>query len=62
MAYKFFICDALHDLVPFTQFKKREKTLTEECNFTKSNNPHLVECYQMVPTHYYNPKKTLLQH
>ena len=27
------ICDVLHDLVPFVQFKKREKTPMEECYF-----------------------------
>ena len=27
------ICDALRDLVPFVQFKKREKTPMEECFF-----------------------------
>ena len=25
--------DALHDIVPFVQYKKREKTTTEECYF-----------------------------
>ena len=36
-------CDALRDLVPFVQFKKREKhsgrsvTFSKACNFTKSN-------------------------
>ena len=29
------MCDALRDLVPFVQFKKREKTY----NFTKINTP-----------------------
>ena len=39
-------CDALRDLVPFVQFKKREKhpwksvTFSKEaCNFTKSKTP-----------------------
>ena len=27
------ICDALRDLVPFVQFKKREKKTMEECYF-----------------------------
>ena len=27
------ICDALRDIVPFVQFKKREKTPMEECYF-----------------------------
>ena len=27
------ICDALRDLVPFVQFKKREKALMKECYF-----------------------------
>ena len=46
------ICDALRDLVPFVQFKKREKhprrsvTFSEvallPCNFTKSNTPRWV--------------------
>ena len=40
-------CDALRDLVPFVQFKKREKhswrsvTFSKACNFTKSNTPPL---------------------
>ena len=34
------IWDALHDLVPFAQFKKREKA--EACNFTKGNTPPWV--------------------
>ena len=29
------ICDALHDLVPFPQFKKREKHLWRSVNFSK---------------------------
>ena len=42
------ICDALRDLVPWAQFKKREKhpwrsvTFSEACNFTKSNTPPWV--------------------
>ena len=39
-------CDALHDLVRFVQFKKREKhprrsvkLQAEACNFTKINTP-----------------------
>ena len=41
----FVYCDALRDLVPFVQFKKREKyplrsvTFSKACNFTKSNIP-----------------------
>ena len=33
--------DALHDLVPFVQFKKNVKNTheAEACNFTKSNTP-----------------------
>ena len=47
MSYEYFICDALHDLVPFLQFKKRENALggvlplvnlqASACNFTKSH-------------------------
>ena len=41
------ICGALHDLVPFVQFKKREKhpwrsvnfSKVAACNFTKINTP-----------------------
>ena len=29
------ICDALRDLVPFVQFKKREKHLWRSVNFSK---------------------------
>ena len=29
------ICDALHDLVPFAQFKKREKHPWRSVNFSK---------------------------
>ena len=29
------ICDALHDLVPFVQFKKREKHPFRTVNFSK---------------------------
>ena len=29
------ICDALHDLVPFAQFKKREKNPWRSVNFSK---------------------------
>ena len=41
------ICDALHDLVPFIQFEKRENAhggvlLLVSCNFTKSNTPPLA--------------------
>ena len=44
------MCDALRDLVPFVQFKKREKhggvlllvKLQAFCNFTKSNTPPWV--------------------
>ena len=41
-------CGALCDLVPFVQYKKREKypwrgvTFTEACNFTKINAPPWV--------------------
>ena len=41
-------CDALRDLVPFVQFKKREKrpwrsvNFSEACNFAKINTPTLV--------------------
>ena len=38
-------CDALRDLLPLVQFKKREKTPIEECSaciFTKSNSPPWV--------------------
>ena len=50
-------CDALRDLLPLVQFKKREKTPIEECSaciFTKSNSPPLVFFHvflivQMVP-------------
>ena len=48
----FNIHDALHDLVPFVQFKKREKHPWRNliftkfaglaCNFAKSNTPPLV--------------------
>ena len=31
------ICDALRDLVPFLQFKKREKQPWRSVNFTKIN-------------------------
>ena len=31
------ICDTLHDLVPFVQFKKREKHPWKNVTFTKSN-------------------------
>ena len=46
--FRFFygiISDALRDLLPFVQFKKREKypwrrvTFSKACNFTKSNIP-----------------------
>ena len=30
------ICDALHDLVPFVQFKKREKHPWRSVNFSKA--------------------------
>ena len=33
--YLFFICDALSDLVPFGQFKKREKHRCRSVNFSK---------------------------
>ena len=33
------ICDALRDLVPFVQFKKREKHLWRSVTFTKINTP-----------------------
>ena len=29
------ICDALHDLLPFVQFKKREKLPWKSVNFSK---------------------------
>ena len=49
-------CDALHDLVPFVQFKKREKHPWRSVNFTKINTPpwvfltffKLYEWYQIV--------------
>ena len=45
-----YICDALCDLLPFVQFKKREQrpwrsvtfSQAEVCNFTKSNTPPWV--------------------
>ena len=39
------ICDALRDLLPFVQFKKREKYAWRSvtfCNFTKINTPPWV--------------------
>ena len=53
------ICDALRDLVPFIQLKKRENThggvLLLACNFTKSNSLPWVfftfKIVQMVPNH-----------
>ena len=49
MSYEHFICDALRDLVPFLQFKKRENALggvlplvklqASAYNFTKSHTP-----------------------
>ena len=35
--WKFYICDVLLDLVPFVQFKKREKHPWRSITFTKSN-------------------------
>ena len=43
---KIYICDALRDLVPFVQFKKREKqpwksvTFSEVAGFTTKSNTH----------------------
>ena len=59
MSYMF-IRDALHDLVPFIQFQKREKhpwrtvTFIKAFNFTKSNTAPWVffmffKIVQMVP-------------
>ena len=54
------LCDALRNLVPFVQFKKREKhpwrSVILACNFTKSNTPPwvfftffiLCKCYQIA--------------
>ena len=33
LGYMLYICDALRDLIPFVQLKKREKTPMEECYF-----------------------------
>ena len=33
LGYMLYICDGLRDLIPFVQFKKREKTPMEECYF-----------------------------
>ena len=65
--FKRCICGALHDLVPFVQFKKYEKHSwmsatfskvegfqTETCNFTKSNTlPWVFFTFfvQIVPKH-----------
>ena len=35
-----FICYTLRDLVPFIQFKKREKQEWRGITFSKSNTPH----------------------
>ena len=35
------ICDTLHDLVPFVQFKKREKHPWRNVTFTNKSNTHL---------------------
>ena len=39
--YIYEYCDVLHDLVPFVQFKKREKPM-EECHFHLSSIPPWV--------------------
>ena len=36
------MCDALRDLVPFVQFKKREKHLWRDVTLSKSNTPPWV--------------------
>ena len=56
------LCDALRNLVPFVQFKKREKhpwrSVILACNFTKTPSMgvfHVFYIVQMLPnraTHY----------
>ena len=56
----YYICDALRDLIPFVQFKKRERVLllvkfkALASIFTKSNTPpwgvfHVFKIVQMIP-------------
>ena len=48
----FYIWDSLSDLVPFVQFKKREKPM-EECNFKLSCRPKLATLLKVALLHEY---------
>ena len=43
------ICGALRDLVPFAQFKKREKHPRRSVNFSKVASSHICELTHELP-------------
>ena len=50
-------CDALRDLVPFVQFKKREKHPCRSFNFSKvaGNAPQWYYCSFVITLHLFTP-------